>query len=128
MLDAIGTATIVIGMIQQHHSRVVQPQVQASLGETSACSSALAGLVRSTEERVLACLQAALNAFFMQVRLATRNTCAALLSDVCQACRIHVHHNTWVVSRWSMVCQLRQPELTHPLLDDISSEHRLNSC
>lgn len=67
VLDAIGTATLVIGMIQQHHTKVIQPQVQASAGETKACSSALAGLVRSTEERVLACLQSALNAFCAQV-------------------------------------------------------------
>ena len=116
MLDAIGTATIVIGMIQQHHSKVVQPQVQASPGETSACSTALAGLVRSTEERVLACLQAALNAFFLQVRLATRNTCA----DVCQARCLNMDFNTCVVSGWSIVCQLRQCELTHPVPDDTS--------
>ena len=69
VLDAIGTATIVIGMIQQHYSKVVQPQVQASAGETTACTSALAGLVKSTEERVLACLQSALNAFFLQVNI-----------------------------------------------------------
>ena len=67
VLDAIGTTTIVITMIQQHHSKVIQPQVQSSAGETAACSAALAGLVRSVEERVLSCLQQALNAFFSQV-------------------------------------------------------------
>lgn len=67
VLDAIGTATIVIGMIKQHHGKVIQPQLQSSAGEAAACSSALSGLVRSVEERVLTCLQQALNAFLSQV-------------------------------------------------------------
>lgn len=78
VLDAIGTATIIIGMVQQHHAKAIQPQVQASAGEANACSSALAGLVKSTEDRVLACLQTAINAFFSQV------CCPALLC-VCSA-------------------------------------------
>ena len=67
VLEAVGTATVVIGLVQQHHNKVIQPQVEASTGEAAACTSGLSALVKATEERVLTSLQAALNALLAQV-------------------------------------------------------------
>lgn len=67
VLEAVGTATAVIGLVQQHHTKVIQPQVEASTGEAAACSSGLAAVIKTTEERVLTSLQAALNAILAQV-------------------------------------------------------------
>ena len=67
VLDAVATATIIIGLLQQHQIKVIQPHVEASAAELAACSNGMSALIKSVEERVLACLQAALNAFFVQV-------------------------------------------------------------
>ena len=67
VLEAVGTTTVVIGLLQQHHIKVIQPHVAASTGDASACNSGLTALIKATEERVLTALQAALNAFLAQV-------------------------------------------------------------
>lgn len=67
VLEAVGTATVVIGLVQQHFTKVIQPQVEASTGEAAACNSGLSAFVKATEERVLTSLQAALNALLAQV-------------------------------------------------------------
>ena len=67
VLEAVGTATVFIGLVQQHFTKVIQPQVEASTGEAAACNSGLSALVKATEERVLTSLQAALNALLAQV-------------------------------------------------------------
>ena len=75
-LDAVATATVIIGLLQQHHVKVIQPHVTQSPSEWNACSTGLASLIRSVEERVLASMQAILNAFFAQVH---SRTCLACL-------------------------------------------------
>ena len=67
VLDAVATATVVIGLLQQHHVKVIQPRVEASAAELTACSNGMSAVIKSVEDRVLASLQAALNAFFAQV-------------------------------------------------------------
>ena len=67
VLDAVATASIIVGLLQQHHMKVIQPRVETSPAEAGACSAALSACMKSVEERVLAALQAALNAFFAQV-------------------------------------------------------------
>ena len=67
VLDGVGTASVIIGLLQQHHVKVIQPRVEASGAEASACTAGLSAVIKSVEERVLASLQAALNAFFAQV-------------------------------------------------------------
>ena len=66
-LDAVATATVIIELLQQHHLKVIQPHVDSSPSESNACSTGLATLIRSVEERVLASMQAILSAFFAQV-------------------------------------------------------------
>lgn len=66
-LDAVATVTIIIGLLQQHHIKVIQPHVESSASDSTACINGLATLIRSVEDRVLASMQAILNAFFAQV-------------------------------------------------------------
>ena len=82
VLEAVATATVVIGLVQQHHTKVIQPQVQASPGEAAACTSGLTVLIKATEERVLAALQAALNAFSGNIE----TVCSASSTDSCRRC------------------------------------------
>lgn len=74
-LDAVATATVIIELLQQHHVKVIQPHVTQSPSESNACSTGLATLIRSVEERVLASMQAILNAFFAQVHSITCLAC-----------------------------------------------------
>ena len=67
MLDAVGGVSVIIGMVQQHHAKVIHPRVEASGAEAAACSTGLSALIKTVEERVLSSLQAALTAFFAQV-------------------------------------------------------------
>ena len=41
VLEAVGTATVFIGLVQQHFTKVIQPQVEASTGDAAACNSVL---------------------------------------------------------------------------------------
>ncbi|DBB07800.1 TPA: hypothetical protein ACH3X3_009214 [Trebouxia sp. C0006] len=67
ILDAMGTVSVIIGLVQQHHVKVIQPRVEASGAEAAACNAGLTGVTKSVEDRVLASLQAGLTAFFAQV-------------------------------------------------------------
>ena len=82
VLDAVATATVIIGLLQQHHVKVIQPHVEASAAESAACSNGMSALIKSVEERVLASLQAALNAFFAQVPYSIAHI-STLLSLTC---------------------------------------------
>ncbi|KAK9823591.1 hypothetical protein WJX72_004079 [[Myrmecia] bisecta] len=67
VLEAIGVATAIIKLLQQHYTKSIEPAVDDVLAESVSCSTGMAALIRAVEERVLATLQSALNAFFAQV-------------------------------------------------------------
>ncbi len=67
VLEAVGAASGVIRALQQHYMTVIEPRVEESPTEATACATGLAALVRAVERQVLTALQAALSAFFAQV-------------------------------------------------------------
>ncbi len=52
VLDAVGTASVIIGLLQQHHAKVIQPRVEASAAEAAACAAGLSALIKTVEESV----------------------------------------------------------------------------
>ena len=81
MLDAVGSVSVIIGLVQQHHVKVIQPRVEASGAEAAACNAGLSGLTKILEDRVLASLQAGLTAFFAQVA-AMHHNCAVTCNQL----------------------------------------------
>ena len=77
----MGTVSVIIGLVQQHHVKVIQPRVEASGAEAAACNAGLTGLTKSVEDRVLASLQAGLTAFFAQVA-AMHHKCGVACSNL----------------------------------------------
>lgn len=69
VLEAVGAASGIIRALQQHYATVIEPKVDDAPVEATACATGLAALVRAVERQVLNALQAALTAFFAQVRL-----------------------------------------------------------
>jgi hypothetical protein len=67
VLEAVGAASGIIRALQQHYATVIEPKVEESPVEATACATGLAALVRAVERQVLNALQAALAAFFAQV-------------------------------------------------------------
>ena len=67
VLEAVGAASGIIRALQQHYVTIIEPRVEESPTEATACATGLAALVRAVERQVLNALQAALSAFFAQV-------------------------------------------------------------
>ena len=67
VLEAVGAASGIIRALQQHYVTVIEPRLEESPTEATACATGLAALVRAVERQVLNALQAALSAFFAQV-------------------------------------------------------------
>ena len=72
VLEAVGAASGIIRALQQHYVTVIEPRVEESPTEATACATGLAALVRAVERQVLNALQAALSAFFAQVSRASQ--------------------------------------------------------
>ena len=85
ILDAVGTVSVIVGLVQQHHVKVIQLRVEASGAEAAACNAGLTGLTKSVEDRVLASLQAGLTAFFAQVAAMHHKVCGHLQSSLSDA-------------------------------------------
>ena len=82
LLEAISVTSSVIKALQQHFAKVVAPHLEDAPAEGAICASGLAALVHAVEDRVLACLQGALNALFGQVsRLDTGCSGCCMPSD-----------------------------------------------
>ena len=60
VLEAVGAASGIIRALQQHYVTVIEPHVEESPTEATACATGLAALVRAVERQVLNALQAAL--------------------------------------------------------------------
>ena len=99
ILDAVGTVSVIIGLVQQHHVKVIQPRVEASGAEAAACNAGLTGVTKSVEDRVLASLQAGLTGFFAQVA-SMHHECAATCS---QLYLMHTCHGFFVSLRLSIL-------------------------
>ena len=74
VLEAVGAASGIIRALQQHYVTVIEPRVEGLPTEATACATGLAALVRAVERQVLVALQAALSAFYTQVRPAVPST------------------------------------------------------
>ncbi len=81
ILDAVGTVSVIIGLVQQHHVKIIQPRVEVSGAEAAACNAGLSGLTKTVEDRVLSSLQAGLTAFFAQVA-SVHHECAVTCSQL----------------------------------------------
>ena len=82
LLEAISVTSSIIKALQQHFAKVVATHMEDAPAEGAICASGLAALVHAVEDRVLACLQGALNALFGQVsRLDTGWCGCCMLSD-----------------------------------------------